>query len=134
MKFILTFMLCIWSLSVNAERVSPAIWEYINCRNTSMFDTFNPLPKAPEWMRQSNIKCREISIFNIDPTELTMREFNSHWRNSGGLELLESTHAELGRTSAERGLPEELLSKFEKHTKGSPLSNLMGLTTSYEKI
>lgn len=134
MKFILTFMLCICSISVNAERVSPAIWEYMNCRNTLMQNAFNPRPKAPEWMRQSNLKCHEISFFNIDSTKLTMLEFNSHWRNSGGPELLESTFAELGRTSHERGLPKELLYRFEKHTKGSPLSNLMGLTTSYEKI
>lgn len=133
-RLIVTFVLCTWSLSVTAERVSPAIWEYLNCRNTSMINGFNPLPEAPEWMRHSNLKCRGLEVFNIDETKLTMDEFNSHWRINGGPELLETTFAELEQTSYMRGLPKEWLSKFENYTTGSPLSNLIGLTTSVEKI
>lgn len=133
-RLILTSVLCIWSLSVTAERVSPAIWEYLNCSDTFMQNGFNPLPKAPEWMRQSNLKCRGLEVFNIDETKLTMDEFNYHWRTSGGPELLETTFAELEKTSYMRGLPEKWLSKFENYTTGSPLSNLIGLTTSVEKI
>ena len=133
-RLILTFVLCIWSLSVTAERVSPASWEYLNCRNTFMQNGFKPLPEAPEWMRHSNLKCRGLEVFNIDETKLTMDEFNSHWRTNGGPELLETTFAELEKTSYMRGLPKEWLSKFENYTTGSPLSNLIGLTTSVEKI
>ena len=136
-RLILTFVLCIWSFSVTAERVSPAIWEYLNCRNTFntfMQNGFKPLPEAPEWMRHSNLKCHGLEVFNIDETKLTMDEFNSHWRTNGGPELLETTFAELEKTSYMRGLPKEWLSKFENYTTGSPLSNLIGLTTSVEKI
>jgi hypothetical protein len=133
-RLILTSALCIWSSAVTAERVSTAIWEYLNCRNTSMLNGLNPLPEAPEWMRQSNLKCRGLEVFNIDETKLTMDEFNYHWRTNGGPKLLETTFSELEKTSYMRGLPKEWLSKFENYTTGSPLSNLIGLTTSVEKI
>jgi hypothetical protein len=133
-RLILTFVLCIWSSGVTAERVSSAIWEYLNCRNTLFQNALNPLPEAPEWMRHSNLKCRGLEVFNKDETKLTMDEFNSHWRANGGPELLETTFAELEKTSYMRGLPKKWLSKFENYTTLSPFFNLIGLATPVERI
>ena len=133
MKFILTCLLAICSLSVEAEPVKPAIWEYVYCR-PGVNNALDPRPKAPEWMRQSNLKCRALDIFNIDTTKLTMPEFNSRWQVSGGPELLASTFAKIEKMSAERRLPREVHSNFAKHTEGSTLLELFGFQTSYDKI
>ena len=132
MRLILILVLSIWPPSVNAERPNPAIWEYTNCRNLGTpQNALNPQPKIPEWMRHSNLKCRGMSVFNIDKSKLTLAEFDSHWKNNGGPKLLESTLRRLENLPYYRDLPEEFVSNFEKLTAVSALSNMFG---SYEEI
>ena len=123
----------VWPILIHAERAVPAIVEYINCRGT-INNALQPRPLAPDWIRQSNLNCRDFSVFTTSTSQLTQEEFNTHWRSAGGPQLMESTLSKLEEWRFTRQIPNNIYRKFEEYTQVDWLSNKLGLSIPFEQI